>query len=408
MDLEPSRETVLAAACCRWPQSPGGASAVRRAIAAGVDWRRFLHIVQRHRIEALVRAGLLHASARVPEYVETALAGRAARIAVANLKHAGEGARLFRAFSARGVDLIFVKGTTGAVLAYGSLAVKTAWDIDLLISRADAGPACELLAGLGYERIVPDIALSKAAFRRWVKHSKEMLWTNPATGIVIELHLDLIDNPQLLNGVGMFSPRQIAVHGEALALPTLATEELFAYMCVHGTIHCWARLKWLADVAALIETKGLDCEHLYRSSLALGAGRCGAVALLLCKRFFGTTLSERLTAELRSDRAILMLERSALAAIAQCENQADGTESAWQTLSLMATLFRVKPGWRYALAEIRYRLFSPYRPSYLAVWPWLWPLLTVLQFPRFALKRMRLRRIPGAPLSAERESAQAR
>jgi Uncharacterised nucleotidyltransferase len=395
MSKEPSFETMLAAACCRWPPSQAGAVAVRHAASDNIDWHRFLHVVHRHRIEALVWAGLRHAALDVPEHVSTVLAGRAASIAIDNLRRAAEESRLFQAFEALGLELVFVKGTTAALLAYNSLAIKMAWDIDLLVSRVDVDRACALLASLGYERNTPDPALSGKEYRRWLNHSKEMLWINPALGTSVELHMALVDNPQLLHDVGMSSPRQIVRHGDVLALPTLATEELFSYMCVHGTIHFWARLKWLADVAAFIETNQLDCERLYRSSLELGAGRCGAVALLLCNRFFGTAVPQRLMAELRADRGVALLERSTFAVMALGETQAPDTESPWEVISLMAARFFTKPGLRHSIAEFRYRLFFPYSARHLAVWPTLWPILTLLQFPSFVLKRMLLRR--GSP-----------
>jgi len=392
----PSSEAMLAAACCRWPHTSDSAAAVSRAMSAAIDWGRFLDVVRQHRIEGLVRAGLVQAAVELPDHVDQALSGRAATIAVKNLRLAAEELRLWQAFEKAGVDLLFVKGSTGALLAYGTLALKTAWDIDLLVSRTDSDRASALLAGLGYERAIPDPGLTPRAFRRWSMHSKEMLWINSAVDIAVELHLDLFDNRQLLSGVGMGSPRQMVRHG-ALRLSTLASEELFAYLCVHGTIHLWARLKWLADVAAFIGSNGLDCDRLHRSSVALGAGRCGALALLLCNRFFGTHLPERLLAELRTDQALLVLERSTLAAMWRCETHAEGTESASHMLNMMAALFLMKPGWRYAVAELRYRLFFPYSPTHLSVWTWLWPLLTLLQFPRFVLKRMRLGRRRDAP-----------
>ena len=385
-----SRETMLAAACCRWPPSSESDAAIRDAASGSIDWDFFLGEVGRHRIHALVWAGLRHAGVDVPAHVGDALSRASAGISFANLRHAAEEARLFRAFQDSGVDLLFVKGTTGAVLAFGSLAIKAAWDIDLLVAPADSERACALLAGLGYERRVPDSARSETQCRRWLDHSKEMLWINPALGIAVELHVALVDNPHLLGQVGMSAPRQIVRHGQALALPTLATEELAAYLCVHGTRHLWARLKWLADLGALIETAGLDCERLYRSSVALGAGRSVALALLLCNRFFGVPLPGRLAAELRADRGLIALERRTLAAIAEREGRLDDAESASQALRRMAALFLIKPSWRYRLAELRYRLFFPYRPGHLSVWPALWPILTLLHFPRFVLKRIRL------------------
>src|SRR6185295_1388618 len=114
--------------------------------------------------------------------------------------------------------------------------------------------------------------------------------------------------------------------------------------------------------------------------------------LVLCNPLFGTGVPPRLLADLRADRAAASLVRRACAAMARCETQADGAESALQVIGLMAPLFLTKPGLRHSFAELRYRLFFPYSPLHLAVWPFLWPILTLLQLPRFVLKRMRVRR----------------
>ena len=392
MGLGPSPETILAAACCRWPLSDESADAVRRATSLEICWDRFLHVLHRHRVEGLAWAGLRHAGVDLPHAVRSALADRAADISVTNLRQAVEQVRLHEALGSAKVDHLFVKGTPLALLAYETLSLKSAWDIDLLVGRASVDRASELLASLGYERLIPDPGLSPAAYRRWFSRSKEMLWINPTLGSALELHMGLVDNPHLLSGVGMASPRQLVRHGESLSLPTLATEELFAYLCVHGTLHSWTRLKWLADVAALVATQRLDPEWLHRTSLDLGAGYCGALALQLCHRLFGTPLPRKLIAEFASDARIARLERSTFAAMARCEAHADGAESAWEMLRLMADPFALKASWRYVAAEIRYRLFFPYSPTHLAIWPCFWPLLTMAQFPSFVRKRKALRR----------------
>src|SRR5206468_9642745 len=98
----------------------------------------------------------------------------------------------------------------------------------------------------------------------------------------LELHTSLVDSPAMLGGVSVASPLQQVAIAPGIVLPTLATDELFAYLVVHGATHAWSRIKWLADVAALLS--GLpekEIEPLYRRSLALGAGRSGGQALLL-------------------------------------------------------------------------------------------------------------------------------
>ena len=89
------------------------------------------------------------------------------------------------------------------------------------------------------------------------------------------------------------------------------------YLAVHGASSAWFRLKWIADVAALLAPlPQVEIERLYRSAAASGAGRAAALALLLCHRLFATPLDARLLAELRGDRIVRALLRLSLRKLA--------------------------------------------------------------------------------------------
>ena len=71
--------------------------------------------------------------------------------------------------------------------------------------------------------------------------------------------------------------------------PTLAADELFAYLVVHGASSAWFRLKWITDFAALIHgVAAEELERLYLRSQELGAGRAAAQALLLADSIYGS------------------------------------------------------------------------------------------------------------------------
>jgi hypothetical protein len=59
------------------------------------------------------------------------------------------------------------------------------------------------------------------------------------------------------------------------------TKTLFAYLCMHGALHWWNRLKWLADLNALLAcTPEHGIERLLQSAEARGgSGAPGAAAL---------------------------------------------------------------------------------------------------------------------------------
>jgi hypothetical protein len=277
-----SPEMDLVVACCRWPPSPDRDAAVRQAAARTIDWDRVEQVTARHRVVGLVRDGLQRAGVSAPADNDCRLADAARNAAHLALAMARESLRLQAALDAAGVPALFVKGSTVAILAFGQLGIKQSWDIDLVTTPAQAANARLVLERLGYVVAVPG-AVTAQAFERIVEFGKEAEFHHPVSGIWVELHWRLVDNESLLRGIDPFGASQsVSVAGAALR--TLDRGGLFAYLCVHGTMHGWSRLKWLADVAALIASYDeSEIIRLYDAAVALGAGRAPAVTLRLCE-----------------------------------------------------------------------------------------------------------------------------
>jgi hypothetical protein len=354
-----SNEFLLTAACCRWPPSPDREEAVRSAALRPIDWARFMRIVRRQRVEGLVSDALEQAGVPVPGDTASDLHREAHGIARQNLAFAAESLRIQRLFEKASLGFLFVKGATLDMLAYGSLGLKKARDIDLVIAPEAVERACALLAEAGYLRTVPGPEVSPDQFPVWLKLCKETNWKHAKSGIILELHNGLVDNPILLPGIGAHSPRQEVEIAPGIRLPTLARDELFAYLCVHGATHAWSRMKWIADVSALVsrfESRELD--RLYRRSLELGVGRCSAQALLLSERLFGLKLPAELSAELRADAATRRLVRIALRTMAGRHAETELDDTVLGTVPIHLSHFLLAPGWRYKASEVRRKSLS--------------------------------------------------
>jgi hypothetical protein len=355
-----SVEFELVAACCRRPAG-AAADARIRALASGADWTRVVRIARRHRIEALVWDGLRRAAADMPAPEAAELRAAAERIARQNLTLTAQSLRLKGLFEAAGIDLLFVKGVSLAQLAWGSIALKMGWDIDLLVAPEQVEPAAAVLEGAGYALAVPEGAAARERLGAWHALWKESVWAAATTGITVELHTALADNPALLAGIGLASPRQAVAVAGAGTLPTLATEPLFAYLAVHGASSAWFRLKWIADLGALLAPLAPgEIERLYRTAAARGAGRAAALALLLCRRLFDTDLPAPLVAELGRDRVVrwlLLLSLRKLAGRAEAR-ELETTRLGTATIHLLQ--LGLKKGLRFKLGELRRQLASPY------------------------------------------------
>ena len=306
-------EFRLAAACCIWPRSAKRNEAIRYAAAAGIDWDVYLETVRRQRIMGLAKDGLTCAAVAVPQAVEARLASEASEVARDALKLASEALRIQAAFDAAGVPCLFVKGSAIALLAYGNLGIKQAWDIDLLVSPADVPLACGVLSALNYNRLMPPPGFPDARFRAWVEIARESLFQDAARGIHLELHWRLSDNHAQLADVRASGPSLRVAIAPAKEIRTLAEDDLFAYLCLHGAHHAWARMKWLADIAAWLAGKPeAEVIRLYRSAQGKSVGRAAAQALMLAHILFDLPLPAALQAEIGGSRTVHWLVRVAL------------------------------------------------------------------------------------------------
>ena len=350
-----SPELSLAAACCRWPFDGAAGEAIGAAVDRGIDWDLFEGLVRRNRIVPLVNHALSRSGAEVPAPLRQRLSDGAHVAGTQALLMARESLRLQNAFDAAGIPLMIVKGAPLAMLAYGELGMKESWDIDLLVTPEDAPGAIELLAQQDYVSDLPNIPAER--LKGFLTYSKEVQFHRG--GMTAELHWRLSDNPRLLESVSAQARGQyVAIPGGRLR--TLADEELFAYLCVHGTAHNWSRLKWLADLGAMLGRRTPDeIAQLYDAARACSVGRCAAVALLLCRRLLGLALPERLVRALEQDRVARALVQNALAGLAYRKGTFELRPYTWPWVRMMMAQFFVGSGGAHGLHQLRTVWNSP-------------------------------------------------
>ena len=343
-----SPELQLAVECCRH-NFLGNEGSVAPKPTAGLDWPGFLALVRFHRIQGLAWKALDDSSLAPPEIVE-ALARDAEKIAADNLRAAAESRDVLDDLDAAEVPALFVKGLTGAALAYRQPLLKMSSDIDLLVAPRDVLPAGELLARRGYRLLIPT---PPADVGRWHRRRKESVWAR-ADGLTIELHSRLADNPRLIACLTVDSPSEKVVVAPGIRLPTLARDELFAYLCVHGSSSAWFRLKWISDLAGLIHGQsGEAIERLYEWSQALGAERAAGQALLLADRLFGTLGDTDLRKLFERDRPTLRLADAAFAQLTG--PPVEPTSTRFGTWRIHLTQFALKRGLGFKLGEFTHQ-----------------------------------------------------
>jgi hypothetical protein len=340
-------EFALLARCCRWNFAKASEDSLPE-VPPGLDWNRLVHLARRHRIQGLAWNALAKQAGPLPDEVKEGLSSDARSIAATNLGIAAECRELQGAFDRANLPLLFVKGLTVGALAYRAPLLKMGWDIDLLIDPHDLAAATKLLTERGYSLLLPP---SLADLSSWHQRSKESVWHRDGS-LHIELHTRLTDNPRLNPTIDVHSPRRRVEVSPAVSLPTLAEDELFAYLAVHGASSAWFRLKWISDFAALLHGRSGDkIGRLYRRSQELGAARAAGQALLLADRLFDVLEPlPALRGELARDRATRLLCRAALRMMTV--GSSEPTERPLGTLAIHWTQLLLKPGLDFKISEL--------------------------------------------------------
>ena len=347
IDLNHSLEFALAVQCCRL-NFAGTDPAEKPRLPSGIDWRRLIRLVSFHRIEGLAWNALSRIGHELPSDPSLVLEKAAADIAIRNLRAVAKSTLLLKEFDAANLALLFLKGASLGSLAYSNPSLKSAIDIDILIDRFDLVRSEELLGKCGFRLTLP----AERNIEKWHDRSKESVWTCDLPPLQLDLHTRVVDNQRLVPSIDVHSPFQIVGVGNGVRLPTLAFDELVAYLSVHGASSAWFRMKWISDFAGLVQGRTADeFEQLYRRSQELGAGRCAGQALLLADALFSTlepapALRERLS----RDRAIVGLYRSALKFLSSEKGEPTGRRLG--TFTIHQTQFSLLPGLSFKASEL--------------------------------------------------------
>lgn len=345
---------LLVCACCRWPASESRDKAVRRRALSITDWGRFLRIARRHRVVALVQHALASARVELPDRIARVLAEDARQTARQGLALAAETVRLQSLLDQAQIPNVVLKGSPLARLAYGSISLKHSRDIDLLVPPERAAAALDLLEREGYAIRSPAERLSEAQHLAVVRFGKDIELVHHRTNLHAELHWRATYNPYLPEGVDAKSPTQDVVVTGDLGVRTLAAEEHFAYLCVHGALHAWWRLKWLADLNALLAAGSEEeTARLFRHAQQRGVGLCAGQALLLCHRLLELKLPDGLHAELESSRRLDRLVAIALDCMVGADPERDLFDRRFAATGILLLPFLLGRGWRYFAAQCR-------------------------------------------------------
>ena len=259
----------------------------------------FVEQVSRHRVGALLHVAGWGEAAGAPAETRAALQACARRGVIAALQMLALQRELVGDLEDAGIGVLVLKGPALAQQAYGDLVRRHVGDLDLLVAPPHAAEAVRALERRGFTALEvsapgqdwrPELPAVLDAPERYPLLKGIAMTRGSET---VDLHWRLFPNRHLMPVEldWLAKPARIDIGGTSA--PVLPLRALWRYLCAHGTLHHWYRLKWLADIPALaLRHPDLVAPESLREIEEDGLARCVACAALVAEGTLGRFLPD--------------------------------------------------------------------------------------------------------------------
>ena len=274
------------------------------------DWADFVRLTLAHAMLPVAWKMLSPHRSLLPELVTGDLQAAFDANARRNLRLLGELRIALRDLDAAGIRAVPWKGPLLAERAYGDLALRQFYDLDILLRPTQLRAARERLAASGFR---PEKQMTQVEEQTYVEHQGELELVRPTDGLWLELHTAIVPTyyargPSSADLWQRIRPTRL---GRATVWALDEVDE-FEALCVHGSKHRWDRLAWILDVTMM--SRSLTSEQWTRlldNARRHGTLRMVLLGLLLARDVCGADLPAPAAREAGRDRTARALALTA-------------------------------------------------------------------------------------------------
>jgi hypothetical protein len=344
--FQPSPELRLVAACS-WLPNSGSAVSQHSAITfltqSGLNWDDILSLVQRHDIAGqfcmvMGKLGWPNVPQETSERLKNDRTAQAAR----TLGQVAELARVGANFTEAGVALIPLKGVTLSQQLYGNPCIRNSCDLDILVKSEDVSRCDKLLTRLGYRHALGIHTMNERQQRHIIETTYHHEYVNDARGICIELHWR--SNRWTKEQVTALWTSSEPFPWLNCGLRRLSPEMTLLFLMDHGARHCWTSLKWLSDVAMLVDKLSEEgWNSLLRQALFFDLQRVVAQTATLLQWFYAINVPQRIHEHAKADAIVRTIAKHAASRLLAAHNSGSFLEKKFPGISLALLVKKLKP-----------------------------------------------------------------
>ena len=278
---------------------------LRRLCSLCPDWGGLVESALKQKLAPMVFWALNRACPEaVPPEAMAALRDCFQQSTKRNFLYVKELFRLLDLFGPAGIQAIPFKGPVLAWSLYETPGLRFLSDLDLLVSRRDVRRAIDLLTSNGYRQCDPGVDL------RFLGDGGQMLFHRADVGFAVDLHWRIVAAQFNPLDVAKIRARLTPIDIAGRQTPAFCPEDLFAYLCVHGSMHEWSSLAALCDLDRLIDACRLDWEAILSRAAERRMLRIVSVGLCLAQELLGSNVPAEVSSRVHADAGAVALAAS--------------------------------------------------------------------------------------------------
>jgi hypothetical protein len=312
------------------------------------DWPRVVRTARQHGVLPQLVEALRECVDEVPAPVLSQMRTWRRWHAQRALAWTGELLEILASFAERGIAAVPFKGPVLSAVLHGDVGLRQFSDLDIAVPPHAAGRAIECLELRGYAVVLRnDVSVTT------VRHSSH-------GRIVVDLqwafgeprHCVPIDLEALWQGL-----EPVRVGAETVWQPSPA--HLLMMLCAHPARHCWSRLGWILDVAALVRRHAhtLEWGQIIDGARRAGGERLMLVGLALAHEVLGAPLAGECARRLNDEIVAARLARELQDRLFSLPSDSRRLDGSYGWLESRLFYARSRERWRdrapYAMAAIR-------------------------------------------------------
>lgn len=252
-----------------------------------LNWSEIVSLVQRHGVvgqfcAVMCKVGWIN----VPSEAKNSLNIIRKQMVMQSLSQAAELTKISRLFNDAGIPLIPLKGVVLSNVLYKDPCIRCSCDLDILVRPEDIERSEEILRHIGYRHGLGFHGMGERQKRHILDTLHHHEYINDITGVHLELHwrsyLWTREQVDLLWDTSVF------MNWFGVGIKQLSKEDAILFLVDHGARHGWMSLKWLSDIAMLLQNMSeVERASLFQRALFFDLQRVLCQTTTLLEWFYG-------------------------------------------------------------------------------------------------------------------------